>query len=171
MNDDFKKKFIDFYEKEADSVFRFCLARVNDRELAKDLVQDAFLRFWNTLKKEIPRNEKVLLYTIARNLIIDWYRKKKTFSLDSLLDLGEDAPIIDIPDDAWTSEDSRRDGRFALAKINELPKAERDIVYMRFVDGLGPKEIAEILSLSANSVSVRLNRAIERLREIMKIDK
>src|SRR3990167_5856074 len=79
--------FGEVYEKEADAIFRFCLLRTSDREIALDFTQDTFMRFWNSLvlEKDI-KNHRTFLFTIARNIIIDWYRKKKSFSLETLME-------------------------------------------------------------------------------------
>jgi hypothetical protein len=54
------------------------------------------MRFWQALRKEtVLRNDRALLYAIARNLIIDWYRKKKEASLDALSEEGFEAKGTD----------------------------------------------------------------------------
>jgi DNA-directed RNA polymerase specialized sigma24 family protein len=63
--------------------------KVSSREIAQDLTQEVFMRFWQTLRDgEKAYNERALLYTIARHLVIDWYRKKKESSLDALDEQG-----------------------------------------------------------------------------------
>jgi len=66
------------YKADSDAIFRFCLVRVSDREQAMDITEETFLRLWKSLLdgKEILNN-KAFLFTLARHLIIDWYRKKK----------------------------------------------------------------------------------------------
>ncbi len=81
--------FIAIYERESDPLFRFCAVRTSSREQAIDIVQEAFMRFWKILAEgtdvESPRP---FLFRVARNLIIDWYRKKKTYSLEEMTDGG-----------------------------------------------------------------------------------
>src|SRR3954470_8519467 len=87
-----EKLFGEIYSRESDAIFRFCLLRTSDRDMALDFTQDTFMRFWNTLltDKDI-KNSRTFLFTIARNIIIDWYRKKKSLSLDALLEgIGDD---------------------------------------------------------------------------------
>jgi len=87
-----EKVFGEVYSRESDAIFRFCLLRTSDREVALDFTQDTFMRFWNSLvlEKEI-KNHRTFLFTIARNVVIDWYRKKKAFSLETLMEgNGED---------------------------------------------------------------------------------
>ena len=74
------------FEENADALFRHASYRVSDRERARDLTQDTFLKTWDYLSGggEI-RNFKSFLYRTMHNLIIDEYRKKKSSSLDALL--------------------------------------------------------------------------------------
>ncbi len=164
--------FTDIYKAEADALFRFCYVRVSDRELALDLVQEIFTRFWQTINQgerdiEYPR---AFLFTIARNAIIDWYRKKKSISLESLADPETDEPYEQIQDSALMDSKMEGEGRFLVDAISKLGSGNRDAVYLRFVEGLAPPEIAKILQISTNATSVRINRGIEELRKITGYD-
>jgi RNA polymerase sigma-70 factor (ECF subfamily) len=157
--------FKNIYQRESDAIFRFCLIRVSDREQALDLTQETFLRLWKTLLEEKKvLNEKAFLFTVARHLIIDWYRKKKSVSLDKMMSQEEEP--YDLPDEKTTeSLLLGAEGRYLLEKIKELPQIYQDSVYLRFVEDLSPKEIAKILDISANVASVRINRGLEELRK------
>lgn len=160
-----KKKFEAIYLSESDAVFRYCFFRTSNKEIALDLVQETFMRFWDTISKNKEvKNDRAFLYTISRNLIIDYYRKKKSVSLDNILEDSADSTMVisDSTEDVVVSAE----GRFFLDKINELEDLDRQLIYFRFVDDFRPKEIAEILDASPNVISVRLNRAVQRLREI-----
>ncbi len=167
--DNLKKRFEEVYFSESDAIFRYCFFRVSNREICLDLVQEVFMRYWDALsnKKDI-RNDRAFLFTISRNLVIDYYRKKKSVSLDDILDETGDATFVlrDEKDDPKVSAEAR----FVLEKMEELSVEDRQVVYMRYVEGMKPKEIAELLEVSANVVSVRLNRAIEKLRQIAGIN-
>lgn len=168
MNIDLVNKFESIYNDESDSIFRFCLLRVSNREQALDLTQEVFLRLWQSmlLGKEIVNN-KAFLFTVARRLIIDWYRKKKSLSLDKMISEKEDG-VYDVVDER-TIEDKviiGIEGRYLLEKINELNDSHRDPLYLRFVEDLSPPEIGQILGVTANTASVRINRALEELRKI-----
>lgn len=165
-----KKRFSEIYEQESDSLFRFCLLRVSDRERALDLTQEAFARLWNSMvfgkKVENPR---ALLFVVARNLIIDWYRRIKPVSIEGLS--REDGEIeFDFPDERATVEiEISSDARRALLLVNKLEPHYREVIYLRYVEDLQPKDIAKILKINPNTVSVRLTRGMEALRKIMGI--
>lgn len=168
--DKLKKRFETVYSAESDAVFRYCFFRTSQREVALDLTQEVFMRFWDSLqnKKDI-KSDRAFLFTISRNLVIDYYRKKKSASLDSIVEEVEDGSMI-ISDTESQNTILKSEGRFVLEKINQLDPMHRQVIYFRFVEDLKPKEIAEILGVTPNVVSVRIVRAIERLREITGYD-
>ncbi len=172
MQSDNKQKFEEIYAEESDAIFRFCLTRVSNREQALDLTQETFLRLWTTISKEKEvLNNRAFLFTVARRLIIDWYRKKKSISLESIM--YKDEEMNYEPMDEKTANDSQfgAEGRYVVGKINELSETSRDPLYLSFVEGLSPKEIGDILGISANATSVRINRGLTELRKITGYDK
>lgn len=132
-----------------------------------DLVQDTFMRFWGQLSKGVEVvNDRALLFSIARNLVIDWYRKKKSISLEALEESGEGNPMREADDGAAREIEMNAEARYLLEKIRELEDTYQEVVYLRFVEGLKPKEIGEMLGESANTVSVRITRGIQALRDL-----
>lgn len=169
MKADIKYTFENIYKNESDSIFRFCLIRVSDREQAMDITEEAFLRLWQNLLagKEIL-NYKAFLFTITRNLIIDWYRKKKSIPFVKMNDsvFGEEDIGYDPSDEMSISLlEIGAEGRYLMEKIGELQETYRQPVYLRFVEDLSPGEIGEILGISANAVSVRINRGLLELKK------
>lgn len=163
-----QKHFTSCYDAESNNIFRYCLVRVSDREQALDITQETFIRLWKTLAqgKELE-NHRAFLFTVAQRLIIDWYRKKKSVSLESLTSDDEDSDGYEpINESALNDLELETEGRFLLSKISQLSPSYRNAVYLRFVEGLPPPDIAEILGISVNAASVRVNRGIEELRQI-----
>lgn len=170
MKDEIKKTFEEIYENQSDAIFRFCLIRVSDREQAIDITEETFLRLWKSLLegKEIL-NSKAFLFTIARHLIIDWYRKKKSIpfkDMNPASNQDEENTEYD-PSNELLNPDILLgvEGRYLLDKINELAPNYRQPVYLRFVEDLSPGEVGNILGISANAASVRINRGLLELRK------
>jgi RNA polymerase sigma-70 factor (ECF subfamily) len=170
--DKYQSIFDTLFEKESDSIFRYCAFRVSDREQALDITQETFLRLWQVLSQgEELRNPRALLFTMAHRLVIDWYRKKKSTSLEMENSYGDDEeegggydPIDEDTAGDWL--ELKAEGRFLIDKISELPIAYRQAVYLRYIEGMSPPEIAKIMNISANAASVRVNRGIEKLKEL-----
>ena len=155
--------FLQAYDKHSDEIFRHCYFRTFDREQGKDLMQETFLRAWEFIAKggEV-RHMRGFLFKIANNLIINNAKKKKTVSLDALADVG-----FEPSHEGGAAMAKNVDEKAVLATMRTLPEEKRTILIMRYVEGLGPSEIAETLGLSANVVSVRLHRAVEHLRTLL----
>lgn len=170
-NDSLTNQFKAIYEKEADAIFRFCLIRVTDREQAKDITQETFTRLWINLGqgKEMT-NSRSFVFTIAHNLIVDWYRKKKSLSLESVMENSSGEYEEPADADAYRHLESSAEGRYLISKINEISPSYRHAVYLRFVEGLSPPEIAEVIGVSVNAASVRINRGLEELRKLTGYD-
>lgn len=163
MNKADKEKFLEAYDQYAEAIYRHCFFRVFSQNRAEDLTQETFLRTWQYIAGgNNVENLRAFLYRVANNLIIDESRKKKEESLDALL---EESPAFDPPFDEREGIEKKillEDIRLAMREL--LPQ-ERDLLIMRYVDDLEPKEIAEILDISPNNVSVKLNRAVKALKE------
>ena len=159
--EDSKAYFIETYDAYGSDIYRFCLLKVSRKEVAEDIAQEVFMRFWQAIKEVTEfRNARALLYTIARNLVIDWYRKKKESSLDTLQELGID----------FAGEDVKRITEHAeheevLRVINDLDEPSKEALMLRFVDGLSPRDIAALSGETPNAVSVRINRAIKKVQQ------
>lgn len=150
------------YDAHADAIFRHCYFKTGERELAQDMTQDVFLKTWSYMQqKHSIENMRAFLYRLADNLVIDWYRKRKASSLDALVDAGFE------PADADQKLEVRAEASLALAKLRELGEDDQKLITWRFVEDLSPGEIAEIVGQSENVISVRLHRALKKLRSLL----
>lgn len=164
MDFDSEQQFLASYKEHADALFRYCLMKISDRELAKDLLQDILLKSWQYLEQgNKVDNMKAFLFRTARNTVIDEYRKKKTNSLDALRDQG-----FDVGTDDHSDFLRALDGERALLLLGSIPENYRDPIYMQYVEGLSVKEIAEVVGETENNVSVRIHRGLQKLRTILR---
>lgn len=169
---DFEQQFKDAFERYSDELFRHCSMRISDRERALELTQDAFMRTWDYVRKggEV-RELRPFLYQTLRNLIIDEYRKVKLHSLDSMLENAESGAMEALlpQDDTNTLEAAmeRLDAKAALRHVGDLPDLYREVLLLRYIEGLSPKEIAVVVEESENVVSVRIHRALKKMRELL----
>lgn len=155
-------EFLKAYDEYSNAIFRHCYFRIGERELAKDLMQETFMRTWQYLtQKKYPENIRAFIYRVANNLIIDEVRKKRAFSLEEKIEHGfaPSAPDENIKDNI--------DGKSLFILLEKLDREYREVVVMRYIDDLSPREIAELLGVSANVISVRINRALQKLRTFL----
>lgn len=163
-------RFLKAFDEYNDALFRHAYLRVSSREKATDLVHDTYTKVWSYLRGgyEID-NFRPFLYKVLNNLIIDEYRKKKEASLDALLELDgvDEGSFSELSESTVEAMSATIDGKKAFELLTELPDQYREVIILRFVDQLGPKEISELIEESENVVSVRLHRALKQLRHII----
>jgi len=166
-----ERAYLEAYEAYNDALFRHAFFRISNRDRAQELVQDTFLKVWDYLQGggEVEQY-KAFLYRILNNLIIDEYRKKKSSSLDEILESDTGEMEATLSEGSVREREEEYDEAAMLdkvrARIPELPDTYRDVITMRYIDGLTPKEIAGMIGISENVVSVRLHRGTHKLREI-----
>lgn len=158
--DKLEKVFIESFSEYGDAIFRFCIVKVSNVELAEDMTQEVFTRYWQYLRddKEMT-NTRSFLYTIANNMAKDWYKKKKSDSLDVKMESGN------IPKDTASSPETLAEYQEVLNTIEDMEQKDKEVLLLTHLEGLNPKDIAEVLDETANSISVRLNRATKRLQQ------
>lgn len=166
-----EKAFLEAFEAHSDALFRHAFFRVSDRERAYDLTQDTYLKAWDYIAQggEV-RQFKSFLYRILHNLIIDSYRKKSSRSLDEMLENETSANAVE----ELMSEGSVREVEESMdeqvlietirQRIADLPEHYRDVLTLRFIDGFSTGEIASMVGVSENVVSVRIHRGVAKLR-------
>ncbi len=156
--------FIKSFDQYSDQIFRFCLSKTSKKEVAEDLTQEAFMNTWQAISRGlVVENMRAYLYAAARNLVTDYYRKKKSSSLDEMMEGG-----FDVGDEHASSALNQTEVNFVVKAINNLDEKYREPVYLRLVEGMGPAEIAELLGESENTISVRINRGVKKVREVLK---
>lgn len=162
-----EERFLKAFDEYGDALFRHATLRVSDRERATDLVHDTYAKVWTYVRNghEIEQY-RPFLYKVLNNLIVDEYRKNRESSLDALFEQeGVDEGSFDeLSENSVESLAATIDGRKAFELLETLPDVYREVIVLRFIDGLGPKEISELIEESENVVSVRLHRGLRTLR-------
>jgi len=167
LENEVEQKFISAYDTYQNAIFRHCFFRVFERELARDLTQETFIKTWDYIQqgKEV-KNMQAFLYKTATNLIIDYVRKKKEQSLDAMTDAGFQPSNTR---DELGVLDAKMEVEELMNILDTLDDMYREPFLLRFVEGLKPKEIALVLNEDVNVISVRITRAKRQV--IQKIKK
>ncbi len=167
INKSHEERFLKAFEEYSDALFRHAFLRISDRERAIDVVHDTYTKVWSYVRNgHEVESFRPFLYKVLNNLIIDEYRKTKESSLDALFEKdGVDEGLFDdLTSNTVESLAATLDGKQVFALVEELPDVYREVIILRFVDELGPKEISNLIEESENVVSVRLHRALRQLR-------
>ena len=170
-----KEAFAEIYDFYVVRIFRFVYLKTSSRETAEDLTSDTFLKCWKYIKeksesgkKEIVKNNKIssFLYKIARNLIIDHYRKKK----DLIIEIGEEEKetIVDHKQDILAELTKKQEIEELRSSLNCLKDDYQEILILRYVEDLPMPEIAEITGKKEGAIRVQLHRAVKALEKVMR---
>jgi len=145
------------YEK---GLYTHAFWKVSNRETSEDLVQATFLKTWSYLMKggEIDMM-KAFLYHVLNNLIVDEYRKRKTTSLDALLEKGFE-PSAGHRDQLFNV----LDGKTAFSLIEKIPESYQKIIRMKYLEDLSLKEMSQATGFSKNTLAVKVHRGLEKLK-------
>jgi len=150
----------DMYARLGRPVFSVAYRVLGDRSLAEEAVQLTFLQAWQAAGRFDPQRDIApWLFTIARRVAIDLYRRERRHQAE---DLG-DREIATLPpsiEQAWTAWEVRR-------ALDELPPQEREVLRATHFDGLTHDEAAKLLRIPIGTVKSRSFRAYRRLAEVL----
>ncbi len=160
---------------ESNRLLNFIKSRVSDKNDAEDILQDVFIQLWQGYQT-IESMEKVTawMFRVARNKIVDLYRKKKpdNFSkLENAANNYDSEPMLlaeilvddsGTPDDVYTRELIWESIEDVLA---EMPKAQRDVFVWHELEGLSFKQMESKTGDSLNTLLSRKRYAVQYLRK------
>jgi len=165
-SDQDKSAFTQLFEWYAPRVKSVMIRQGADQVLAEELAQETMMSVWR--KSHLFDPEKAApstwIFTIARNLRIDRFRKENRPELDpndpSLI------PAAERPADETLEDQDRR--KLVHESLQELPPEQREAVELSFIEGLSHPEIAERLGLPLGTVKSRLRLSFEKLRPMLR---
>ncbi|WKZ24543.1 MAG: RNA polymerase sigma factor [Patescibacteria group bacterium] len=170
-----KQAFIEAYNLYIDQIYRFVYYKVRGRETAEDLTSLVFLKAWNYVYEGNLDDDqdtlKPLLYKIARNTVIDHYRKtskQESVSLEAMVENEENLPSQVVVDPRLKLQDGVDFRQLVEETLPQLKDEYREIVIMRFINELSIAEIANILDKTSGNVRVLVHRSLEALRKLVK---
>ena len=152
------RKFREFYQQERERLFAYLIRNTGDYYLAGDILQEAFTRYLEKYGQKGP--SPALLYTIARNALIDRHRKQ-----------AHDAPLLEEQAEPQHNPEAhltvREEYRQVLAVMQKLAAEEREALSLAISSDLSYREIARITGTSEANVKVRVHRARVKLKKMM----
>src|SRR6266581_838468 len=152
-------------------LLRYLVSLTADRALAEDLFQETWIRVLERGHQYDGRHEfSTWLYAVARNLTIDYLRKKSPVSLDGLMEDEEHAPLepVDTRPMAWEVVQQHEQSERVSAALVSIPAEYREAVVLRFQEGLALDEIATVTGSPLGTVKSRLYRGLNMLMSRLK---
>nr|WP_246085920.1 RNA polymerase sigma factor [Pseudonocardia hydrocarbonoxydans] len=158
--------FSQLYDRYYDVVFRYVLFRMNDRTLAEDITQEAFVRALRRIGSVTYQGRDIAAWfvTIARNLIFD-HVKSSRYRLESTT-----ADIIDLSPSTHGPEQQVLDGATndeLIRCVRKLNPDQQECITLRFLQGLSVAETARIMDRNEGAVKALQHRAVRRLAQLL----
>lgn len=153
------------YDLYADSLYGFVLLHTKSVTEAEDIMQDTFLKLWNMRSSVSDTGSfKTMLFTIARNRIIDAFRRQiNRQNFEDYIQFCEEEQLLDNTTEEKIYYEDFLD-KLALAK-NKLTTAQRRVFEMSREEGMSNKDIAAFSNVSEQTVKNQLSSALKVLRE------
>lgn len=139
-------------EDQYDKIYRYCYFKLHHRETAEDITQETFLRYFEKYNCATAEQTLKCLYTIARNLCIDEYRRRPAVPLEeSLQDDSKEEQILT--------------GLVVKSALSELESAEQELLLLRYVNEVPVTVIGQILGISRFAAYRRILTATRNFKE------
>ena len=154
------------YDRYFDPVFRFVTYRTGNREVAKDLTADIFLKVYRKFSAYDPKKGsfEVWLYTIASNQVKDYYRRKSRFQwlpITAAKDVAEVDPAAD------ELMENKEELAYLRRAVKKLKPRDQLLVSYKFGAELSNQTIAALMDTNPNHVGVMIHRLLNQLRKEM----
>jgi RNA polymerase sigma-70 factor (ECF subfamily) len=147
-------------------LIRYARSFVHDEHLARDLVQDVFLKLCTQSPDDLAGHEAAWLYRVCHNLAINHHRKDRRMTTSSDT-VGELAP--DRGHDPSQQLSAAEDQQQLSTLIADLPENQQQVIRLKFHAGLKYREISQATGLSEGNVGFLLHTALQKLRKKMQV--
>lgn len=149
-----------FIKKHYSSIYQYCFLHMRDRNLAEDMTQETFTRFFESLHTYTDYGKsRNYLYRIAGNIIKNYYKKKKEMPMEK---------IPEMPGNDMMDAEVRMDIEQA---VDCLPEELKEVAILFFFQELKQKDIARLLDMNLSLVKYRIGRAKKLLSEYLEVRK
>ncbi len=159
VNGDYEA-FGEVYSLCLDKIYRYVFYRVRDKMIAEDVTEETFVKAWKAIKSCKGREQTFLpwLYRIAHNQVIDDLRsRKKSLVVDMEM-------VKEVSTDGLELEGGLEQEEL-LRMIDFLPRNQRQVIILKFIEGLDNSEIGQAMDKSEGAVRVLQMRALAKLRQ------
>ncbi len=154
------------------SIYNFVYRLSGDKDETPDLAQEVFLKVWKNMGKfDQQKSFKTWIFSIARNTVIDWFRKKKSLNFSALQADEEDhsfedalADIEPLPDEVFRRKELVSELENAMA---HLTPHQKTVIFLHHTEDLTFEEISEVIKKPMNTVKSQYRRALLELKGLL----
>lgn len=142
-------------EDQYDKIYRYCYFKLHHRETAEDITQETFLRYFEKYNCATAEQALKCLYTIARNLCIDEFRRRPV------------VPLEESPPDSF-KEDQILTSLAVKAALSELESIDQELLLLRYANKVPVSTIGRIMGISRFAAHRKLLTAVKNFKEKLK---
>jgi len=156
------------YETHNKMLYNYLLRHVRNENDAFDIMQETFVKLIDNIEKIQMGKEKSWLFTVARNIMINNWKKYNKVSFSLLT--NDDGTEVDIQDERYDVQNEYIkdvEKKCVEEQINKLKVKEKDVVIMKYINNLSINEIAEITKFTISNIKVKLFRARIKLKNLI----
>lgn len=171
-----KDNFSKIYDEHSKEIYNFLFLRTQSSDIAGDITSETFFKFWKAncdRPEDYLKNPRAFLYRLARNCLVDFYRKENKKIIVSI-DANEEENKNVIEIQLKSDEDIKQDyadsekKQLVLSTIKKLNPIYADVLIYYYIQGLESKEIANIINRTESNTRVIIHRALESLKKALK---
>jgi RNA polymerase sigma-70 factor (ECF subfamily) len=157
--------FEELYNQYFDDVYRFVLFKTGSAWDTDDLVSDIFRKAFQSLRKSgiEPSGAKAWLFVIARNTVIDYYRRKKEVAY------GDDPEVYGYAESQLFPDQGDARGECLEQSLKELSALERELLNLKYIAGLKYADIAELTGKAEDWLKVRTHRLKQKMARLITV--
>lgn len=144
-----------------DKIYKYCYYKMENKQIAEDITQETFLKYFAQNIKIENGRQMAYLYTIAKNLCTDYYRKGK----------GEERRAEWSENEEYLTEDFSKnlEKKYVLRQaMKNLEEGQQEVLFLRYVNEISIKEIAAFMGISRFAVYRLEKAALSLLQQILR---
>lgn len=160
--------FTMLYREEVQLLFSYGMQFTQDSELVKDCIHDVFVKLYKNRDRlgEVT-NVRVYFYIVFKNVILDELGKRgRMFYVEDVSEDMDDTKVSSVEEHFVEEEKETMDNKRINNLLNSLSPRQREVVYLRFIENMDIKDIADVMKMKYQSVENLLQRSILKARKM-----
>lgn len=168
-----REMFLALYRKYYHSLLFIGLKKIKDPNLVKDAIQQQFLYLWEKRDSLSPANNvrSYLINAFLRKLTADWIKTQQISKLELAWSGFDQEPPVTPEEKLIAHQDRQQIHQYLQQQLNTLPTRQRELIMMRFYEGLTYDEIAEKTGLTHRTIYNKTHEALKRLKQELEKEK
>lgn len=167
-----QEEFIQKIQPHIQDLYAYALALTKDRESARDLVQETYLRALRAYAEFRDQNFRAWIFKILKNIFLNWVKREKLIETEEFQEehyQREESGSKESEPRAWDQDTLRRTfSDEVFSALMTLPSEYREVLLLREIEDFSYEEISEILSIPVGTVRSRLHRARKEMYNALK---